>query len=176
MNWSTWFSDTLIASRRTTKRVSSLLSSTSRRTCPYHLIDIQTLSSCLGILKEEDSPFTMVPLVSAIITMSARLPSPNVDIIEKALFAATGNVHSETVSSIARKMDRADAWWITCRLVDSCISVAKRDITLLPSGTLGALEALASHCDAMASPSNTIALLAIRERLRVLQDIAEGRP
>lgn len=117
----------------------------------------------------------MVSLLSAILAMSARLPSPDVDVIANALLTATGNANSETVSIIAQKMDNTDAWWVICRLVDSCISIAKRDMQLLPPGALGALETLVSRCDAMAAASNTVALLAIRERLRVLRDVVEGR-
>ena len=127
-------------------------------------------------LQEEDSPIAVVSLLSAILIMSARLPSPDVDTIESTLFTATGNASPETVAVIAQKLDSKDAWWVICRLVDGCIAVVTRDIHLLPPGTFGALETLVSHCDAVVAPLNTIALLAIRERLRFLRDVLEGRP
>ena len=126
--------------------------------------------------QEEDNPTAAVSLLSAILVISARLPSPDFGTIENTLRTVTGNASPETVRIIVQKLDNHDAWWVVCRLVDGCVAVATRDSQLLPPGAFGALEALVSHCDAMVARSNTIALLAIRERLRFLRDVLEGRP
>ena len=138
--------------------------------------DVKILSSCVRPFQEEDNPTAAVSLLSAILVISARLPSPDFGTIENTLRTVTGNASPETVRIIVQKLDNHDAWWVVCRLVDGCVAVATRDSQLLPPGAFGALEALVSHCDAMVARSNTIALLAIRERLRFLRDVLEGRP
>ncbi|KZT66561.1 hypothetical protein DAEQUDRAFT_448449 [Daedalea quercina L-15889] len=135
--------------------------------------NIHVLSTCMRPLQDEDNPVPGMSLLSAILAISARLPAPDVDLIENALHSATGNASPDTVVTIAQKMDSKSAWWVVCRLVDGCIAIAKRDVQLLPLGAFGALESLVSLCDA---ESYGNALFGIRQRLWLLRDVLEGRP
>ncbi|KZT69441.1 hypothetical protein DAEQUDRAFT_765516 [Daedalea quercina L-15889] len=71
--------------------------------------NVQILNSCVRPLQEDDNLVPGMSLLSAILTISARLPVPDFNLIENALLSATGIANPDTVNIIVQKMDSKDA-------------------------------------------------------------------